>query len=89
MTPLMNDFYYYLIDKIAENGQVPSYRQMATDLKLSSTSCVARLVDALVERGRIEKLPNRSRSIRLLDTPEMRFIREKGLEKEFRQWRDM
>lgn len=53
----------------AEHGRCPSFREMAQAIGLASVSNVAVLVDALVERGLIERLSNRARSIRVVETP--------------------
>jgi SOS-response transcriptional repressor LexA len=50
-------------------GIAPSYSEMAAGTGLRSKSRVSRIVDALVERGAIVRLPNRARAITLVDEP--------------------
>lgn len=50
----------------ATGGTPPSYGEIAEALGLSSKSGVTRLVGALVERGHVERLPGRARSIALV-----------------------
>jgi len=54
-----------------ENGVPPSYGQIAEAMSNVSKSNVCRLVDALVERGYVTRLPNRARSLAIVpDTRE-------------------
>lgn len=46
-----------------EHGFAPSYREIATGLGMQSKGNVARIVAALRERGAIEHLPHKARSI--------------------------
>lgn len=69
LTRRQNDLMAYIEDYLAKNGSPPSYREMATQLGLASTSGVHRLVQGLEERGHIARLPNRARSV-TLTTPE-------------------
>ena len=50
-------------------GVTPSYREVADFLGLASVSGVVRLIDGLEDRGRIKRLPNRSRAITIIATP--------------------
>lgn len=45
----------------------PSYRQICAAIGLNSTSGVARIVEALAERGFIARVPHRARSLRLIE----------------------
>ena len=47
----------------AEHGHSPSYQEIADALGIASKSGVKRLIDGLVERGRLEMLPRRARSM--------------------------
>lgn len=53
----------FIDDYDREHGVTPSYDEMKDHLGLASKSGVARIVNALVERGHITKLENRARSI--------------------------
>lgn len=55
---------FYMEDS---DGLSPSYEDIMVALDLKSKSGVHRLVAALEERGRIVRLPNRSRAIMLLE----------------------
>jgi repressor LexA len=47
----------------AEHGHSPSYQEIGDAVGLSSKSGVKRVIDALVERGRLETMPRRARSL--------------------------
>jgi repressor LexA len=47
----------------AEHGHSPSYQEIGDAVGIASKSGVKRLVDALVERGRLETMPRRARSL--------------------------
>ena len=47
----------------AEHGYSPSYQEIAAAVGISSKSGVKRLIDGLVERGRLEMMPRRARSV--------------------------
>ena len=47
----------------AEHGYSPSYQEIAEAVGIASKSGVKRLVDGLVERGRLEMMPRRARSM--------------------------
>ena len=47
----------------AEHGHSPSYQEIADAVVIASKSGVKRLIDGLVERGRLEMMPRRARSM--------------------------
>jgi repressor LexA len=47
----------------ADHGHSPSYQEIGEAVGIASKSGVKRLVDALVERGRLENMPRRARSL--------------------------
>ena len=47
----------------AEHGYSPSYQEIAEAVGIASKSGVKRLIDGLVERGRLEMMPRRARSV--------------------------
>lgn len=51
---------------IATNGYSPEYREIEAAMGFHSKSGVCRLVDQLVERGVITRMPGRARSIALV-----------------------
>lgn len=59
----------YLAEFIAKNGIAPTYDQIAAHLGLASKSGVHRVITELEERGAIQRLPNRARSITIIATP--------------------
>lgn len=50
-------------------GRSPSFDEMTERLGLASKSGTSRLIGALVERGYIERIPNRARAVRVLGDP--------------------
>jgi SOS-response transcriptional repressor LexA len=56
MTPRQSDLLTFLKSYIAEHdGVSPSFAEMSAHMGISSKSSIARLVDALVERGMIRR----------------------------------
>jgi DNA-binding MarR family transcriptional regulator len=51
------------------DGLTPSFDQIKDALGLSSKSGVTRLLDGLEDRGRVKRLPGRSRAITIISTP--------------------
>lgn len=49
-----------------ERGYSPSYQEIGESVGIASKSGVKRLIDGLVERGRLEMLPRRARSLAVL-----------------------
>lgn len=49
--------------------ETPSFQEMAWAVDLKSKSGVHRLMEALIDRGYVERLPGRARSVRILDEP--------------------
>lgn len=48
------------------DGVGPSFQELSDELGLKSKSGAYRLVEALVERGRLTRLPNRARTLRVV-----------------------
>ncbi len=60
-----------LIDnKIEETGISPSFEEMKQGLGLKSKSGIHRLINSLVERGHLRRLPNRARALEVINTPD-------------------
>lgn len=53
----------------AERGFAPSYGEIADGVGLGSKSGVARIIEGLVERGYIGRMPHQARSIVVLGAP--------------------
>lgn len=50
----------------ATGGIAPSFQEMADAVGLKSKSGVHRLITALIERGKIARIPDRARAIRII-----------------------
>lgn len=59
--------YDFIAARMAETGVSPSFQEMNDHLGLHSKSGIHRIILALIERGKIVRLPNRARSITLAD----------------------
>lgn len=55
----------FIRSSFASRGIAPSYEEMKEGLGLKSKSGVYALIDRLIERGYIERLPGRARALRL------------------------
>ncbi len=55
-------------------GVSPSYQEMSDFMGISAKSGVARIIDALVERGFITRIKHRHRSIEILKMPDDREV---------------
>lgn len=54
-----------------ETGLSPSFEEMKEGLDLKSKSGIHRLINALVERGFLERLPNKARALEVRKMPDM------------------
>lgn len=70
LTRKQHELLFYIHDRLAETGISPSFEEMKEALDLKSKSGVHRLITALVERGFIERLPNRARALEVVKLPE-------------------
>lgn len=66
LTDVERRVYNYLIDFLAENTYQPSIREIAKQFKIKSTKTVSDLLQALAEKGYIQRDRARSRGVRLL-----------------------
>lgn len=55
----------FIETEIRRTGVSPSFDEMTVHMDLRSKSGIARLVDALVERGLLVRIPNRARALGL------------------------
>lgn len=60
-----------LLGYLRNSDRTPSYAEMARAIGLKSRSGIFRLIEALETRGFIERLPNKSRAVRLLEEPRL------------------
>lgn len=67
LTPKQSQLFRYLERYMSGPGSIaPSFGEMSAAVGLAPKSGVARLLDALVERGRIRRVPNRARAIEII-----------------------
>lgn len=69
LTPRQYDLLGYIRESVEVRGFAPSYKEMQTALGLASKAGIHRMVVALEERGHIQRLPGRARSIFLVSKP--------------------
>lgn len=66
LTPIERRVYHFLLDFLAENTYQPSIREIGKRFRIKSTKTVSDVLQALAEKGYIERDPSRSRGVRLL-----------------------
>jgi repressor LexA len=69
LTPQQNRLWRAIAAHVDEHGISPSYDDLKARLGLASKSGIARLLDQLEDRGFISRVPNRIRSMQLLQRP--------------------
>lgn len=70
LTSKQRELLEYVDSYIKEsNGVSPSYNEMRDALKLASKSGINRLMNALVERGFIRRIPHRARALEVVRSP--------------------
>ncbi len=70
LTKKQRDLLIYINDYIQKTGLSPSFEEMKDGLDLKSKSGIHRLINALVERGFLERLPNKARALEVVKLPE-------------------
>lgn len=70
LTAKQRELLVFIQNRLEETGISPSFEEMKDALDLKSKSGVHRLISALVERGFIQRLPNRARALEVLKMPE-------------------
>lgn len=70
LTKKQRDLLIYINDYITRTGLSPSFEEMKDGLELKSKSGIHRLINALVERGFLERLPNKARALEVKKLPE-------------------
>lgn len=70
LTKKQRDLLVFIHEKMADGDLAPSFDEMKDALELKSKSGVHRLIEALVERGFLERLPNRARALQVRRLPE-------------------
>src|ERR1700683_5641297 len=66
LTPIERRVYHFLLDFLAENTYQPSIREIDKRFRIKSTKTVSDILQALAEKGYIERDPSRSRGVKLL-----------------------
>ena len=66
LNPLERKVYRYLIDFLAEHTYQPSVREIGQRFQIRSTKTVAAILQAIADKGYIERAPGRSRGVKLL-----------------------
>ena len=69
LTPKQHKLLTFVHNYIQTNGYAPSFEEMFKALDLHSKSGIHRLLDALVERGFVTRMKNRSRAIEVIKLP--------------------
>jgi len=67
-----NDLLSFIEAYTLLNGVAPSFDEMMKEMGLRSKSGVHRLIEQLVERGRIRRMPNRARAIEVVNSEDAR-----------------
>lgn len=70
LTRKQHDLLIFIHQRLEESGVSPSFEEMKEALGLKSKSGVHRLINALVERNFIRRLPNRARALEVLRLPD-------------------
>lgn len=70
LTKKQRDLLLFINDYTQKTGLSPSFEEMKDGLELKSKSGIHRLINALVERGFLERLPNKARALEVKKLPE-------------------
>lgn len=70
LTKKQRDLLVFIHDFTQRTGLSPSFEEMKEGLDLKSKSGIHRLINALVERGFLERLPNKARALEVKKLPE-------------------
>ena len=71
LTAKMQELLMFIHDRLTTDGVSPSFEEMKEALNLKSKSGIHRLIEALEERGYLERLPNRARALEIKKLPEI------------------
>ena len=70
LTRKQRELLLFIHDRMSQGDIAPSFEEMKEALGLKSKSGVHRLINALVERGYLERLPHRARALEVRKLPE-------------------
>ncbi len=71
LTRKQRDLLLYINERMRGGDIAPSFDEMKEALGLKSKSGIHRLISGLVERGYLERLPNRARALNIIKLPEI------------------
>jgi len=71
LTKKQLDLLLFIDNHIKKTGFSPSFEEMKEALELKSKSGIHSLLSALIERGFVEKLPNKARALEVIKLPDM------------------
>lgn len=66
LTPIERKVYHYLLDFLAEHTYQPSVREIGKRVRIKSTKTVAEVLQALADKGYLEREPGRSRGVKIV-----------------------
>lgn len=72
----------FIADYDEKHGFCPSYQQMAEGMGLASKGNIVPMVNVLAQKGKIRRLPNRARSIEIVNGAELAHISTLDLRRE-------
>jgi repressor LexA len=70
LTRKQKDLLLFIHERMSTGDVAPSFEEMKEALGLKSKSGIHRLIGALVERGYLERLPNRARALQVRKLPD-------------------
>jgi repressor LexA len=70
LTQKQRDLLVFIYERLQASGVAPSFDEMKDALDLKSKSGIHRLITGLVERGYLERLPNRARALEVCRLPD-------------------
>lgn len=70
LTRKQRDLLVFIHERLKDGGVAPSFDEMKEALDLKSKSGIHRLITGLVERGYLQRLPNRARAVEVLRLPD-------------------
>ena len=70
LTKKQRELLLFIHERMKEGDIAPSFEEMKAALDLKSKSGIHRLITSLVERGYLERLPNRARALEVKKLPE-------------------
>jgi repressor LexA len=70
LTKKQRDLLLFIHEYTGKTGLSPSFEEMKDGLELRSKSGIHRLINALVERGFLQRLPNKARALEVVKLPD-------------------